>query len=139
MTGTDRARGMGRRRFLSGAGALTAAGWIAGQPSIQPMPITSAAATAPESGATIQGDTGADGTESGVAEGASAVASDGAASLAGAVSLVTSVALRSMVGGSRLGRSESGSDPVVSGLSSTIAAVPLSGYSVFKRSGHRFA
>ena len=30
MNGTDRAPGMGRRRFLSGAGALTAMGWIAG-------------------------------------------------------------------------------------------------------------
>jgi hypothetical protein len=40
-------------------GAGGAAGCIAGQPSIQPTPITSAAATAPETGATIQGDTGA--------------------------------------------------------------------------------
>ena len=37
----------------------------------------------------------------------------------------TSVASRSMVGGCALGRSESGSGPVSSGLSSTIAAVPL--------------
>ncbi len=40
-----------------GAGGAEA-GWIAGQPSIQPTPITSAAATAPETGATIQGETG---------------------------------------------------------------------------------
>src|SRR3954447_14469821 len=51
-----------------GAGA-TAAGGIAGQPSIQPTPITSAAATAPEIGATIHGETGA---EVGDAEAASA-------------------------------------------------------------------
>src|SRR5262249_23467264 len=37
----------------AGAGACTA-----GQPSIQPTPITSAAATAPEIGAIAQGDTG---------------------------------------------------------------------------------
>ncbi len=43
-----------------GAGGAEA-GWIAGQPSIQPTPITSAAATAPETGATIQGETGRDG------------------------------------------------------------------------------
>ena len=42
-------------------GAGGGAGWIAGQPSIQPTPITSAAATAPETGATIQGETGAAG------------------------------------------------------------------------------
>src|SRR5207245_7700755 len=43
-----------------GAGGAEA-GWIAGQPSIEPTPITSAAATAPETGATIQGETGRDG------------------------------------------------------------------------------
>src|SRR3954463_10208122 len=97
---------------------------MAGQPSIQPTPITSAAATAPEMGATIQGETRADaatGCGAGSATGASAAASDAAASgaaasgaaasLGFAVSLVTSVALRSIVGGSRLGRSESGGDP----------------------------
>ena len=107
------ARGEIVDRAALSCGAGGAAGWIAGQPSIQPTPITSAAATAPETGATIQGETGAGagrrvrrrrwrlGRGFGVA----------AASLACAVSLVTSVASRSMVGGARLGRSESGSDP----------------------------
>ena len=120
------------------------AGWIGGQPSIQPTPITSAAATAPETGATIQGETGgeeggetdsAGGSstdDTGVASGAGAASgSDGAsAELFSAELLVspdTTVASRSMVGPARFGRSEPGSDPVSSDLSSTITAVPLNG------------
>ena len=103
---------------------------MAGQPSIQPTPITSAAATAPETGATIQGETGA-GAGTGCGAGSAAVQSrcrlprlqtrglgvrlrapQYPPSLSPfAVSLVTSVASRSIVGGSRLGRSDSGSDP----------------------------
>jgi len=56
----------------------------------------------------------------------SGVASDDAAA-ALFVSLDISVASSSMVGGSRFGRLESGSDPVSSGLSSTITTVPLNG------------
>src|SRR5439155_17189354 len=91
-----------------GAGGAEA-GWIAGQPSIEPTPITSAAATAPETGATIQGETGRDGgsatagfsTEGSSTEGSSTLATSGAASATGSgaasaepfVSLDTSVAL----------------------------------------------
>ena len=69
----------------------------------------------------------ADASASGSAAGSDAAAlsaGDGRASACD-VALDTSVASRSMVGGARLGRSESGSDPVSSGLSSTITAVPL--------------
>jgi hypothetical protein len=47
-----------------------------------------------------------------------------AASLASLLASLTSVAARSMVGGARLARPGSGGDPISSGLSSTIAAVP---------------
>src|SRR5215207_6798380 len=98
---------------------------MAGQPSIEPTPITSAAATAPETGAMIQGETGRDGGAStgdtdgasgqgscgcscgGSGEGSDGVSDDASAALDSAgllVSLDTSVASRSMVGGSRFGR-----------------------------------
>src|SRR5882757_2274403 len=54
----------------------------------------------------------------------SAVDSDLAAPSACGAAVDTSVASRSIVGGARLGRSWSGGDPVSSGLSSTITAVP---------------
>jgi hypothetical protein len=83
----------------------------------------------------IQGETGLDGGAStGDTDGASGVGSgDGSGDASDDVSaelfvsLDTSVASSSMVGGSRFGRLESGSDPVSSGLSSTITAVPLNG------------
>ena len=73
---------------------------------------------------------GSSADDSGVASGAGAASgSDGAsAELFSAELLIssdTSVASRSIVGGARFGRSESGSDPVSSDLSSTITAVPL--------------
>jgi hypothetical protein len=115
------------------------AGWIGGQPSIQPTPITSAAATAPETGATIQGETGGEAGGETASAGGSSTDDTGVASGAGAgsgpdgasaelfVSPDTTVASRSMVGPARFGRSEPGSDPVSSDLSSTITAVPLNG------------
>lgn len=119
------------------------AGWIGGQPSIQPTPITNAAATAPEIGATIQGETGLDagGVTDGetVSAGCSSADDTGGVSDAGAASASddasaelfasseTTVASRSMVGAARFGRSEAGSDPLSSDLSSTITAVPSNG------------
>jgi len=61
----------------------------------------------------------------GSATGSGAASDDAAAALF--VSLDISFASSSMVGGSRFGRLESGSDPVSSGLSSTITAVPSNG------------
>jgi hypothetical protein len=107
-------------------------GWTAGQPSIQPTPITSAAATAPEKGAITQGEIAGDIPD--VPDGALAVAagsagcSDAACSGAGSAcgllspgsvtasvastfgAVVTSVASRSMVGGARLVRPASAGD-----------------------------
>jgi hypothetical protein len=109
-----------------GWGESGAAGCTAGHPSIQPTPITNAAATAPETGAMIQGEIGRGaGVEAGGGAGASGGGSGGTSPAAGCVSLETWLASRSMVGGARLGRSESGNDPVSSDLSSTITAVPL--------------
>ena len=108
------ARGEAVDRWQLSCGAAGAeAGWIAGQPSIQPTPITSAAATAPETGATIQGETGGKPAQSaGDARGPSGDGSGcrlgrrfrAIASAALFVSLDTSVASRSMVGGARFGR-----------------------------------
>src|SRR3984893_9915302 len=121
----------------SGAGVAGSAG----QPSIQPTPITSEAATAPESTAITQGETGADGRSETGAGGAcpgtdSGPAPDpdpgpvpeadpgGSPPPALRVSPDTSEASSSMVGGARLGRAASGDGAVSSGLSSTIATVP---------------
>ncbi len=117
-------------------GAEDVAGKTAGHPKSQPTQITNAAATAPDTGAMTQGEIAAAGSsETGSSEmglwedgswedGSSETGSGGASSAAFRVSLDTSDASRSMVGGGRLARPESGDGVVSSGLSSTIAPVP---------------
>src|SRR6202790_4263350 len=96
---------------------LTGASAGAGHPSIQATQITSEAATAPETGAITQGEI--------AAEGSWELRSGCASASTFRVSPETSVASRSMVGGARLARPESGGGSMSSGLSSTIAAGSL--------------
>src|ERR1019366_2802671 len=88
----------------------------AGHPESQTTDITSAAAAAPVIAAMI--------AEAFAGEGPRDGRSGSEPAPAFWVSPVTSDASRSMVGGARLGRPESGVIPVSSGLSSTIATVP---------------
>src|SRR5467141_1532366 len=115
---------------------------IAGHPRIQPTPITSEAATAPETIATTQAEIGAaagsgdegcgdegswdeDPWDRGSSDGGWEICSGGVSSPAFRGSLDTSDASRSIVGGGRLARPTSGEGPMSSGLSSTISGVPL--------------
>src|SRR5258705_5873435 len=104
-------------------GAEDVAGKTAGHPKSQPTQITSEAATAPETAAMTQGEIAGAGSGE---LGSGCAASGCASSPAFRVSPETSDASRSMVGGVRLARPESGDGVVSSGLSSTIATVPHS-------------
>src|SRR5258706_6606854 len=104
-------------------GAVGVAG-TAGHPRIQPTPITSAAATAPETGAITHGEIGAEGSREMRSGSGSDCGSGRASAPALRVSLEISDASRSMVGGARLARPESGDGAGSSGLSSAIATVP---------------
>jgi len=110
---------------------------IAGHPRIQPTPITSEAATAPETAATTQTEIAAAGrscdegcedegsrAECSCDEGFSETCSGCVSSPAFRNSLDTCDASRSIVGGGRLARPKSGEGPMSSGLSSTISGVP---------------
>ena len=102
---------------------------IAGHPSIQPTPITSEAATAPETIATTQAEIGAAAgsrDEGSWDEDPWETCSGRVSSPAFRGSLDTSDASRSIVGGGRLARPKSGEGPMSSGLSSTISGVPCS-------------
>jgi hypothetical protein len=102
-------------------GAEDVAGKTAGHPSIQPTQITSEAATAPDMAAMTQGEIAGAGSRD---VGSGCVPSGCTSSPAFRVSPDTSDGSRSMVGGVRLARPESGDGVASSGLSSTIAPVP---------------
>jgi hypothetical protein len=94
------------------------AGKTAGHPSSQPTQTTSEAATAPETAAITQGEIAGEGSGE---VGSGCALSGCTSSPAFRVSPDTSDASRSMVGGARLARPESGDGLVSSGLSSAIA------------------
>src|SRR6266404_7329289 len=100
-------------------GAAVGGGTSPGHPQNQATPITSAAAPAPKTAATTA-------EEIAVLEGHRKDRLGSAPAPAFWVSPDISVASRSMVGGARLARPESGDGSLSSGLSSTIPTVPYS-------------